>query len=81
MNVEVTSVTKISSYSFSCFSLIRHFKEIAWSSGSTEYSEGGLLYTGFICLFILVMLELKPKALNMLGKYTRELGTEIDYNA
>lgn len=34
----------------------------------------------FICLFILVMLELKPKALNMLGKYTRVLGTEIDSN-
>ena len=35
----------------------------------------------FICLFILVTLELKPKDLNMLGKYTRVLGTEIDSNA
>lgn len=31
----------------------------------------------FICLFILVMLELKPKALNILGKYTRVLGQKL----
>lgn len=31
----------------------------------------------FICLFILVILELKPKALNILGKYTRVLGQKL----